>query len=261
VTLEGGFGLEIGFIGQLYTQLVTTSNYGANANLHTLQFTATHTQSFLARSVFTSSCLITALTIAIPLLPGSIPPWMAAIFQLNWLRVRVTLRLAVYRQSVRLGDKPLETHDQRLFFQLNPCGQSAYVTSSLTRRWFCCLQLLLVLASAVILGSESRGTHDHILRSQIRDSPTWRARSPYLYPPGTGWPSYTPRHWVPFSSPPTTRRATVEVFEPASTRRNWIDSPLRPAYNSSARTAVENTFLFVVCWFVAVETCLFAIVT
>jgi hypothetical protein len=22
--------------------------------------------------------------------------------------------------------------------------------------------------------------------------PTWRARSPYLYPPGTGWPSYTP---------------------------------------------------------------------
>jgi hypothetical protein len=26
--------------------------------------------------------------------------------------VRVTLRLAVYRHSVRLGDKPLETHDQ-----------------------------------------------------------------------------------------------------------------------------------------------------
>jgi hypothetical protein len=28
--------------------------------------------------------------------------------------------------------------------------------------------------------------------------PTWRTRSPYLYPPGTGWPSYTPGHWVPF---------------------------------------------------------------
>jgi hypothetical protein len=26
--------------------------------------------------------------------------------------------------------------------------------------------------------------------------PTWRARSTYLYPPGTGWPSYTPGHWV-----------------------------------------------------------------
>jgi hypothetical protein len=28
-----------------------------------------------------------------------------------------------------------------------------------------------------------------------------------VIPPGTGWPSYTPGHWVPF-----TRRATVEVF-------------------------------------------------
>jgi hypothetical protein len=28
--------------------------------------------------------------------------------------------------------------------------------------------------------------------------PTWRARSLYLYPPGTGWPNYTPGHWVPF---------------------------------------------------------------
>jgi hypothetical protein len=26
--------------------------------------------------------------------------------------------------------------------------------------------------------------------------PTWRAGSPYLYPPRTGWSSYTPRHWV-----------------------------------------------------------------
>jgi hypothetical protein len=51
--------------------------------------------------------------------------------------------------------------------------------------------------------------------------PTWRARSLYLYAPGTEWPSYTPRHWVPFSSPPTTGRATVVVFEPASPRRTF----------------------------------------
>jgi hypothetical protein len=55
---------------------------------------------------------------------------------------------------------------------------------------------------------------------RFETTPIWRARSPYLHPPGTGWPSYTPRHWVPFSSPPTTRRATVEVFDPASTR-SW----------------------------------------
>jgi hypothetical protein len=50
--------------------------------------------------------------------------------------------------------------------------------------------------------------------------PTWRARSPYLYPSETRWPSYTPRHWVPISPLPTTSRATVEVFEPASTPRH-----------------------------------------
>jgi hypothetical protein len=59
--------------------------------------------------------------------------------------------------------------------------------------------------------------------------PTWRARSPYLYHPGKGWPSYAPSHWVPFSSPPTTRRATVDVFESASTRKSkstaWTPCP------------------------------------
>jgi hypothetical protein len=48
--------------------------------------------------------------------------------------------------------------------------------------------------------------------------PTWKTRSPYLYPPGAGWPSYTTRHWIPFPSPLATRRATVELFEPAFTR-------------------------------------------
>jgi hypothetical protein len=48
-------------------------------------------------------------------------------------KVKVTLRLAVYRQSVSLSVKPLETHDQRFFPQLNTCGISPYVTSSLTR--------------------------------------------------------------------------------------------------------------------------------
>jgi hypothetical protein len=42
--------------------------------------------------------------------------------------------------------------------------------------------------------------------------PTWRIRSLNLCLPVTQWPNYNPRHWVPFSSPSTTRRATVEVF-------------------------------------------------
>jgi hypothetical protein len=34
---------------------------------------------------------------------------------------------------------PLETHDQIFFFLLNSCGNSPYVTSSLTRGWVCLL--------------------------------------------------------------------------------------------------------------------------
>jgi hypothetical protein len=42
----------------------------------------------------------------------------------------------------------------------------------------CRLQLPLVLASTVILGSESRETHDNILLSQIRDSPNLEGQIP-----------------------------------------------------------------------------------
>jgi hypothetical protein len=45
------------------------------------------------------------------------------------------------------------------------------------------LQLLLALASAVILRSESRGNHDHILLSQIWDSPILEAQVPIFMSP------------------------------------------------------------------------------
>jgi hypothetical protein len=45
--------------------------------------------------------------------------------------------------------------------------------------------LLLVLASAVILGSESRKTLDHILLSQIRDSPILEGQVPVFISPRT----------------------------------------------------------------------------
>jgi hypothetical protein len=183
--------------------------------------------------------------------------WLSS--QSQRVRVRITLRLAVYGQSVRLNAKPHQTHGQHFFFQLNPCGHSPYATSPLTRGWVCRLQLLLALASAVILRSESRRTYGHILLSQIRDSTTWRARPKYLYPPGTGWPSYTPRHWVPFPSPPTTGRATVEVFGPASTRE-WLLIWMMSSSYSLGTDSIENTASknssIVACLFVAAETCL-----
>jgi hypothetical protein len=90
------------------------------------------------------------------------------------------------------------------------------------------LQLLLALASAVILGSKSCGTHNHILPSPLETVPTRRARSVFISP-GTGCPSHTQRYWVPFrhllgltglqwrySNPPTSRtlfQASLAGFE------------------------------------------------
>jgi hypothetical protein len=68
-------------------------------------------------------------------------------------KVGVTLWLAVYRQSVHLGVKPLETHDQCFYiyiYTLNPCGNSPYVTSCLMRRWVCLLMNMLGLLSRYI---------------------------------------------------------------------------------------------------------------
>jgi hypothetical protein len=79
-------------------------------------------------------------------------------------------------------EKPLETDDWQVF-QLNACFHSTYVTLSLTRGWICRLELLLALASAVVLRSEARGAHDHILLSQIRDSPNLEGQVPvFIFP-------------------------------------------------------------------------------
>jgi hypothetical protein len=76
--------------------------------------------------------------------------------------------------------------------------------------------MLLVLDRAVFLGSESFGSRDHILLSVLR---------------------------LPFSSPPTTRRVTVEIFDLTSTRvaplpmnYNPFIISRRPEYRSSCRT-------------------------
>jgi hypothetical protein len=140
----------------------------------------------------------------------------------DWLlsqsqRVRVTLQLAVYRQSVRLGDKTLRLTTSNFIFQLNTCSYSLYVIFSLTKGSVCRSQLLLVFDSAVILKSESCWNNDHILLFQIRDSTNLEGQVHMFISPRVA--QLHPKHWIPFS---TTSRATVEVFEPASTRVNSL---------------------------------------
>jgi hypothetical protein len=98
----------------------------------------------------------------------------------------------LYRQSV-LVTTSWRITTSNFIFQLNTCGHSPYVTSSLTRGWVCSLQLLLALASAVILRSQSRGTRDHVLLAQIRESPNLKGQVPVFISPrnrvarGTGF--------------------------------------------------------------------------
>jgi hypothetical protein len=118
-----------------------------------------------------------------------------------------------------------------------------YGASSMTRGRVCRLQLLAVLASTVTLRSQSCWTHDHILLSQILDFPNLEGLVPIFISSGTGWPSFTPRHWVPFSLPPTTQRVTVKVFESASTQGSWILFFFQHLLNTSRRTEgrTQNT--------------------
>jgi hypothetical protein len=60
--------------------------------------------------------------------------------------------------------------------------------------WVCRLQLLLGLASVVNLRSESRGTHDHILLSQILVSPNLEGQDLVFIYCRNRWPSYPLRH-------------------------------------------------------------------
>jgi hypothetical protein len=87
---------------------------------------------------------------------------------INWLSSKVKVKVEVSR-PVCLGVKhPSGAYDQ-IFITVRELWVCWCGALSLTRDRVCRLQLLLVLR-AVILGSDSRETRDHILLSQIRDS-------------------------------------------------------------------------------------------
>jgi hypothetical protein len=127
-----------------------------------------------------------------------------------------------------LATGPLRPITSNFIIQLNTCSYSPYVTSSLTRGWVCRLQLLLSSPAQSYSDPSPAGlmTIFYCLRFEI--PPAWRIRSLYLYPPGTGWSGYTPRHWVPFSSP-----------------RGWVSYITTDAqiYENSVRTSQETHYV------------------
>jgi hypothetical protein len=130
------------------------------------------------------------------------------------VKVKVTLRLAVYDKSVRLCVKPLETHDKYFFFKWT-FAVIVLMQHPLWREDGSVIYNCCWLSPEQSFSGPSPArlmTTFYCLRFET--PPTWRARSTYLYPPGTGRLGCIPRHWVPFSSSSTTRWVTVEYSNP-----------------------------------------------
>jgi hypothetical protein len=140
--------------------------------------------------------------------------------------------------------------DKNFFEAVSSMWSVSYQIVSMQRGWVFRLQLLLTLASAVILRLESR------LLLQIRGSSNLEGQVPVFISPRTGWPTHTSKHWVPFSSPPTTSRDTMEVFDGVATRVSLSCNP-RFTYNpqhGQRRKQSSSTFAPII----SVESCLFA---
>jgi hypothetical protein len=150
-SIEVVFGLDIGFTDHFNIQLVITLNYSAIADLHTLQITVTHTSVL---SLLPHVSWQRLLTVEILQLLRSCLIWMVAPFQLSTLAPtksslhRLTDKAQSQSQSyfttgglppVTLSWRQAPWYSQRSFFQMNLCGHSLYVTSSLTRKWVCLL--------------------------------------------------------------------------------------------------------------------------
>jgi hypothetical protein len=116
------------------------------------------------------------------------------------------LKLIYDRQSVGQSVLVSSTHlgpATKLFFlleilftQLRVCY---FVAPSLTRGRVCNLlyNCFWALPEQSLLGEVSQSLQPYFTVS-FETPPTWRARFPYLYPPGTGWPSYTQGIGFPF---------------------------------------------------------------
>jgi hypothetical protein len=157
------------YISSVYN-VTCMNNYSAIANSHTLQFTTARTKSSQSLCLHRLSpgngfnAVASSASVLTPLQAGDY-------ITTNCYCTEFKSYVMTDGQSASLSwNKALIWVLPPDFFitvrQMQVCWCGAF---SLTRRRVCRLQLLLALVSAVILGSESYGTRDNILLSQIRD--------------------------------------------------------------------------------------------
>jgi hypothetical protein len=97
--------------------------------------------------------------------------------------------------------------------------------------WVCCLQLLLVLASAVILRSASSGIHDHVLLSRIQESPNLEGQVPIFISPRNRVAQLYPQEL-----------GSLLLYESQS--QSFYSASTLPSCNSPAWTPTENTIFY-----------------
>jgi hypothetical protein len=142
---------------------------------------------------------------------------------------------------------PFDPYDQIFIIvrQLRVCWCGAL---SLTRERVCHLQLLLVFASAVILGSESRGTRDHILLYQIRDYPNLEGQDPVFISSRNRvaqlYPHPVPGMWeCVLNSPGSEKGSVVNYFK----RNNEHSFPQKLVTFSVFRATVSFSVWMFLC--------------
>jgi hypothetical protein len=137
--------------------LLTTNNHNSLTDLHTLQITTVHIK--FSRSAVSS--LVVAwqqfLTVKVPLLP-----FLRLTTNCNCRRW-ITTVCPVWSGNFRYQIQPFRVlRGPWPCFSISPLWLSRLTNSSGPVTLFGSVKLLLILTSPFILGSGSRGTHDHI---------------------------------------------------------------------------------------------------
>jgi hypothetical protein len=244
----------IAFIGHLCTPLGTTSNYSAVANLHTLKITAAPIKTLRACRVF-NSCTLSAASNTGDTSSSRAHTVTLRRISRNWTLVDLTIAPSLLSLPCRalLICQP-STELTSWIDSKGSCDKSqSYITTdghSASLSWNKApvwglqpdLYYCETVAGLFVWGALS----DERTGLSFTFAAGPRQRSHFRVPvPWDSWQYFTVSDSrLSFPSPPTTRRTTVEVFDPASTRDlcDKVKVMLRPTVQSASPSWNKSHF-------------------